>query len=94
MDISSLINLPPPLGGGHAQFHLVTMVTRNNWVCFTDGPVPVVCMYIEGGSGSIAHACLSVENDLPIVAVNHSGRAANVLSMAFKSDGLKRYVLV
>lgn len=55
-----------------------------------DGQVPVVCMYIEGGSASITHACISVENDLPIVAVNHSGRAANVLSMAFKSDGLKR----
>ena len=41
---------------------------------------------------SIQHACRAVENGLPIVVVNHSGRGANLLTLAFKSDGLKWFV--
>ncbi|XP_072037605.1 transient receptor potential cation channel subfamily M member 5-like [Amphiura filiformis] len=54
-----------------------------------DGPVPVVCIYIEGGHHTIEHACRAVQNGMPIVVVNHSGRAANLMALAYKSDGLK-----
>ena len=93
---SGLINPPPPRACliPLSKYYSNHSNSKYLFFIFTDGQVPVVCMYIEGGSASITHACISVENDLPIVAVNHSGRAANVLSMAFKSDGLKRYVHV
>ncbi len=61
---------------------------------FADNPVPVVSLCVEGGTGVINHACNALSNDIPVVIVNNSGRAASILAMAFKSDGLSRFRII
>ncbi|XP_072026975.1 transient receptor potential cation channel subfamily M member-like 2 [Amphiura filiformis] len=67
-----------------------TEAKRNIEWQWRDGQVPVVCIYIEGGRGVLHHACEAVKFGIPIVVVDNSGRAASLLAMAFRSDGLKR----
>lgn len=41
--------------------------------------VPVVAVLVNGGDGSLENIKLSLENQLPVVVVSGSGRAAEVL---------------
>ncbi len=53
-----------------------------------------MCLCVEGGTVVIDHACDALKKDIPLVIVNDSGRAASVLAMAYKSDGLNRLVFI
>ena len=52
--------------------------------------VPVVTILIEGGAQTIGNVLSSVENGHPVVVMQGSGRAANLLSWAYNES----YVLM
>ncbi|XP_014666350.1 PREDICTED: transient receptor potential cation channel subfamily M member 2-like [Priapulus caudatus] len=47
--------------------------------------VPVVCIVVEGGPGTLENVYTAVLNDTPIVIVEGSGRAADLLVYAYKA---------
>lgn len=57
-----------------------------------DGPVPVVTVLVNGGTGSLNTVKETLNNGLPVVVVNRSGRAADILAFAVKTS--RWYVLV
>lgn len=55
-----------------------------------DGPVPIVTLLINGGSGSLEAVKETLGKDRPVVVVKGSGRAAYLLEQAITAA--QRYV--
>ena len=45
--------------------------------------LPMVCIVVEGGINTIKQAYEAVKHDSPVVVVDKSGRAADMLAIAF-----------
>ena len=45
--------------------------------------LPMVCIVVEGGPNTIQQAFEAVENGFPVIVVDESGRAADVMALAF-----------
>ena len=43
----------------------------------------MVCIVVEGGPNTIQQAYEAVEHDFPVIVVDESGRAADVMALAF-----------
>ncbi len=48
--------------------------------------IPVVCVVVEGGKGTIQTAYEAVSNGTPVVVIANTGRAADILADAFKNE--------
>ena len=47
-------------------------------------PIPVVLLVLEGGENTIKTALEAVQNNIPVVIIQGSGRAADVIAFAVK----------
>ena len=46
--------------------------------------MPVVLLVLEGGPNTLLTAATSLEKDMPVVVIQGSGRAADIIAHAFK----------
>ena len=59
-------------------------VVRENGVAKEGTPVPIVCVMVEGGPGTIDTVRHALMNETPCVIIDGSGRGADVLAYAVK----------